>query len=272
MSLSANTLFHFTSFESLKGILENGFYPSCSIEQQYFGEFVTPIAIPMVSFCDIRLTQIKDHIQYYQPYGIGIKKEWGIKKGINPVFYILKDSYPLLAARKILIETYLERMKVDKLSFQSFEFLQTYRILQLFCFFKHNLSQRWDKKKLEFSDKAVDFYDEREWRFVSELYTEKQINEIISKSSIPLAFISATTYDKNDLKQFAEEIEKFNKILKLNPLTFLASDIKYLVVETEEEVKELVKFLSTSPRHKDSPDLELLYSKITTIKNIEQDH
>jgi len=54
-------------------------------------------AIPMVCFCDIPLSQLVSHIDTYGKYGLGMSKEWGIKKGLNPVIYFNKNS--LLAKR-----------------------------------------------------------------------------------------------------------------------------------------------------------------------------
>ena len=87
--LSANTLFHFTkTHENILSILENEFYPNYSLEDwKPLSGKTHPIAIPMVSFCDIPLSQISNHTKHYGNYALGLKKEWGIKNKINPVLY-----------------------------------------------------------------------------------------------------------------------------------------------------------------------------------------
>jgi hypothetical protein len=85
--LSPDALFHFTpSFDNLIGILENHFYP-----QYCYEEFIGG-AIPMVCFCDIRLSQVKTHIKTYGYYGLGMSKEWASRNKLNPVLYYTKNS------------------------------------------------------------------------------------------------------------------------------------------------------------------------------------
>jgi len=79
-AISANTLFHFTSsMENLLGILTNEFQPRYCLED--FNVLMagrTPnletheFAIPLVSFCDLPLSQIGFHLSVYGDYGIGM--------------------------------------------------------------------------------------------------------------------------------------------------------------------------------------------------------
>lgn len=93
-TLSANTLFHFTrNKENLISILKSYFYPRYCLEEFYFiPKIKTKWALPMVCFCDIPLSQIKNHTLKYGEYAIGLTKEWAQIKGITPVLYIPKDS------------------------------------------------------------------------------------------------------------------------------------------------------------------------------------
>lgn len=86
----ASSLFHFTkNFETLTKIISGSkFRASYNIEDvSDFYPNERYVAIPMVCFCDIPLKFISEHPMVYGDYGIGLKKEWGIGKGINPILY-----------------------------------------------------------------------------------------------------------------------------------------------------------------------------------------
>lgn len=46
----------------------------------------------MVCFTDIPIELSEAHRNDYGSYGIGLKKEWGIKNKLNPINYVIKDS------------------------------------------------------------------------------------------------------------------------------------------------------------------------------------
>lgn len=119
--ISATSLFHYTSgrLPAIKGILETSFRVSYIKETnpQIIGHFgnsgrlsmvfmprnagvnypgVRYQHIPMVCFCDIRLSTVTDHLYTYgfdagdttnRAYDIGLTKTWGQKNGLNPVLY-----------------------------------------------------------------------------------------------------------------------------------------------------------------------------------------
>ena len=92
MALSSNTLFHFTnSLDVLYKILEEGFWPRYCKETGWLGDGDPLFAVAMVSFCDIPLSQIHQHISYYGNYGIGVSKEWAITQRVDPVYYITDE-------------------------------------------------------------------------------------------------------------------------------------------------------------------------------------
>src|ERR1035437_1643460 len=95
MAISSETLFHFTpKLEYLFQILELNFRP------RYYPEIIKLRglkedfyrAIPIVCFCDIPLSQTKNHIDTYGHYGMGMSKSWAVKNKLNPVLYIEPNS------------------------------------------------------------------------------------------------------------------------------------------------------------------------------------
>ncbi len=87
-SLYPNTLFHFTKRDGLFGILAGNFLPRFSSEKVVGPTLEKEFAVPMVSFCDLRLSELPDHICKYGPYGLGMSKEWANTNGLNPVNYL----------------------------------------------------------------------------------------------------------------------------------------------------------------------------------------
>src|SRR5689334_8614782 len=97
MAISSSALIHFTKQKSsLKGILQRGFHIFYCLENLNLDNRGKSrhyeAAYPMVSFCDLPLSEVKNHIDKYGSYGIGLKKDWAIKNRLNPVLYFEKSS------------------------------------------------------------------------------------------------------------------------------------------------------------------------------------
>ena len=91
----SRTLFHFTKdLDVLKSILKHGFFPKYSLEDiaWFVAQEIDAVAFPVVSFCDIPLSRITDHVKFYGQYGIGMKRQWGITNGFNPIVYVSETS------------------------------------------------------------------------------------------------------------------------------------------------------------------------------------
>ena len=84
--LYPETLFHFTDKEGLFGILATNFRVTFSLERiacrpiggeigstEPAGLFINRVfGAPMVSFCDLRLSELRVHMRDYGQYGIGM--------------------------------------------------------------------------------------------------------------------------------------------------------------------------------------------------------
>ncbi|MFC2066787.1 abortive infection system antitoxin AbiGi family protein [Chloroflexota bacterium] len=98
--LSPDTLFQFThSLNNLLGILNNTFYPRYCYDEfdlvDNDAQTFLEDAIPMVCFCDIPLSLLMNRINTYGNYGLGMTKEWGLRKGLNPVRYCPSTYVPV---------------------------------------------------------------------------------------------------------------------------------------------------------------------------------
>ena len=93
-AISSSTLFHFTNtLENLLNILTVEFRPHFCLEDfSILSRKSSPtkdqgIAVPMVSFCDLPLSQVSKHMETYGYYALGLSKAWGMANGLAPVLY-----------------------------------------------------------------------------------------------------------------------------------------------------------------------------------------
>ena len=126
--------------------LENGFYMKIGTEKIYDLEckWIQP-SISRVCFTEIKLSLAKKHAQTYGNLGIGVDRDFVLKRYGNPVFYVTNGDYSnvVVCARKV--GDYLKKQdEAILLEFQT-----------LLAYFKNMNEQN--------SDELV-YYDELEWR------------------------------------------------------------------------------------------------------------
>lgn len=268
MNLSANTLFHFTrSKENIISILINDFYPrycmeniGFSYQNKYHGLTPTEIAIPMVSFCDIRLSQIGNHVEKYGSYAIGLSIDWGVKNGLNPILYEVPESNTISVLQNcsssllrhnmgLYLEESEENAKLNDLS-KEIRFLVNY--MKPYC------GKDWDLKSEGFNGEVIRFYDEREWRYVPDYYE-------MSKKSVK-AFLPKHEYlrDRDHFNNMISEHKEFR-------LNFTPKDIKYIIVEKEDEVGQMIKDIKLIKRYYSQDETDLLITKIISVDRIKED-
>ena len=265
-NVSANTLFHFTNnLENIINILVKDFSPRYCMENM---EFIykkgiqqlaaTQIAIPMVCFCDIPLSQIGSHVQNYGPYAIGLSKRWAENKGINPVMYELPDSNAVSTIRECLditipdlIGQNLDSQEVNKKMMVLGEYIRYF-----LSYLKPYAGQKWDSNG--FGGDIIRFYDEREWRYIPE-YIEMKNNSLRS-------FIL-----KEDFVDMDKRVEFNAKLERSFKLKFEPKDIKYIIVKDEEEVLQTVKGVNEIKRKYSYEDVEVLKTKIISMERIRED-
>ncbi len=245
MPLSSNTVTHFTQDkESLFGILADNFQINYCLERYKLGNKELAAEIPMISFCDIPLSQIKDHIEKYGKYGIGLSKEWATRMGLNPVLYIEQQSHlanNLCSAMETFLGSYGPNGKLTN--------SQTYLVdvLRYIKNYQGDL-QRKNKKTI----KNYRFSDEREWRY-----------------SPP----HSDTYEMIvPRKEYESDKENYDASIKDLRLRFEPNDIKYIFIKEDSEITDFVDILRrTKGKTYSHQDVERLMTRLLTTEQIMND-
>lgn len=243
MGLSSNSLIHLTKTkESLKGILTENFKIKYCLETINTTDKTFKAAIPMVSFCDIPLSEIKNHIQNYGSYGIGLQKEWGINNKLNPVLYIEKESILGVNYFKVYADTFSGK-QIGALTDTEAALLDICRYMKNY---QDNLIRNGN------TIENYRFSDEREWRYVPPREVAKML--YLSKY-----------YDTNDKKRNA------NLQIKDLRLKFEPNDIKYIIVNDEKDISEIISLLRNTKSKYVYEDVERLMTRIITTEQILSD-
>lgn len=251
MAISSSCVFHFTkSKEALKGILTDNFKLSYCREEARLGKGGSNSHVPMVSFCDLPLSQVKEHIASYGSYGIGLSKDWAKKNQLNPVLYIEKDS--LLAESYYKASKYfISKKSRDLAEKQEKEFKDSiFALVDILGYVKNY------KGDVTRSDGAIHedytFYNEREWRYVPKYEGYLWVKSAVS---------------------FGNEEYKARAIKKIEDarLKFEPNDIKYIIIESEDEISELVSHLLHAKSKFSYEDVQKLTTRIITLDQINND-
>lgn len=246
MAISTNSIIHYTnSFEILKSILEEGFrIKYCTEVLRLLENDGSRAAHPMISFCDIPLSNSTQHFNAYGRYGIGLSKNWAIENGVNPVLYIDRKSLFAKSLSQLLVQ---RRNKLSNLTQE-----QKDDILKIKAYAK-NYSGHLKREKID--NPNYKFYDEREWRLVPD---RSQMNN--AQFSVNLA-------------SFKKDIDKYNGKISDCRFKFVPKDISYIIVDKTEEIPGLIKFLRNSFEERcNSKELDILVSKICSTEQIKDDY
>lgn len=241
----SRTIFHFTkNLEVLKSILKHGFFPKYSLEDiaWFVAQEIDAVAFPVVSFCDIPLSKITDHVNFYGQYGIGMKQYWGIENGFNPIVYVSETS-DLAALLQRISKSCVAAYNLDK----NEEHLDNYRRLAGFC--------KPLEGKMIMKGNAVSkvFYQESEWRYLA---CHKKIPRYLMKN------------DFND----PASCDRANALAaKHCALKFLPEDVKYIFVKSEGDIPELVNHINIELSNFPQREVQTLITKIVTQDIITND-
>ena len=247
MKPKSHTLFHFTrSLDALKSILVSGFWPQYCMEDMSWqntpGINATFVAVPMVCFCDIPLSRIEEHVNFYGNFGIGMTRDWAVTNGLNPLMYMAAHNGVAKAVMQMYMSAFKSRSKA------------------ITCDLLLNLRHVAMHMKPAVGQMVVvgepvekDFYQESEWRFVAQ-------HSEIDRFMKPAAFsIEETRTSANELTR------------KHCMLQFLPRDVRYLFVRSDAEIPSLVNFIQTEMDKYPSADLKILMSRITSLETLKSD-
>lgn len=223
-SIQADTLFNFTTeLSHIIGSINNKMLSPryCEEDEQYLSlENIKSLFFPMKCFCDINLHRLGEHLSWYGYYGLAFSKEWGMKRGIQPIQYINPDS-DLRAAFADAFNEALKSMTAADYS-HSQAIINSYLLHQL-EFLKPY--QGMMRNRVTGKTELKCFTDECEWRFVPDL----------SETGYKQA------YDQDDAKK--NYLDEYNKAIGKNKklsLQFDYSDIKYIIVKESGDLLRLV--------------------------------
>jgi hypothetical protein len=253
MTISSDVLVHFThNKQALKGILEDNFRVSYCKETPEISTNRTCVYVPMVSFCDIPLSQVKYHIEIYGCYGLGLTRDWGLKNGLNPLTYV-ESSSNFSQSLANAVNYFLPKARQENLKLaQDDEYFKA--VLGLGELIGNIKSYSGDYERGGKTHKDYRFYDEREWRFVPRSSEEN------------LLMISEETWH-TPIGQ-----EKARRLTESYRLKFDPDDIKYVIIKDDSEIHEFIDhFRSVKSGKYGEKDIDRLTTRILTYEQIKKD-
>jgi hypothetical protein len=213
------------------------------------GNKVKEFAVPMVSFSDLRLSELKDNVGTYGKFGIGLTKEWAISNGLNPVMYASQAS--LFTENFISgIEDFFKLLSNSTDSTGRYEtaYNNTINTLRYIKNYRGDLIRPGKK-----SIKNYVFANEREWRYVPP----------ITENILPFVPIDKISTSQQKIQ--------FNQKASYIRLNFKPDDIQYLIVENDNDINDLIYHLR-QVKNRFYPDtVDRLSSRILTYEQIEKD-
>ena len=244
MSARSNTFFHFTKdLNTLTKIISDGFWPKYCLEDISWQKFngYDFFAFPMVCFCDIPITRIDEHVNFYGKYGIGMSREWGEKNGLNPVFYISGNGPAYNAAHSIV--------RISKKIDDPDESKNASDIIGDFvAYVKPTRGLMYVSGKPQ----EKEFYQESEWRY-------------LPKSEDIIPFMPESDFRNKDRLDQCHELTNNHCML-----TFKPEDIRYIILEKDSEIPKMVDHIQNGTT-KTSNEEKILISRFISLESIRHD-
>lgn len=258
LSMHGETLFHFTNeLPTLLRILEDShFKASFSLESLSFqspqgAESIPGLWVPMVSFCDYKLSEIGHHVLNYGSYGLGMSKAWGIAKGLNPVLYVSAQSQIGAKLKSVLNKIAVAKQMGDPDCALGDTDIEVANMFAWTKNYQGTLIRKGDRTP------GFRYADDKEWRYVAEIDYSK-FGEIGAPFGRGYSFITRPDVDCPNCKMPAQLcIEGGARILKekqaeysclidqeMSSLAFDSSDVRFILVKSAADRKNVVCWIA----------------------------
>lgn len=251
-SVSSEFFFHFTDkIEYIEDMMLNGFKPFyCPEMLEYLADNelkTIELAYPVICFCDLPLNLQEKHQERFGRYGIGLKKEWGLKNYLTPVIYSHNKAITSGIVKNFIdiykkLDNGLNKSVLNQTDF--FTLRNCFSLLIMST--KPYEGRQYIKVEKRFSNYLSRFYDEREWRFIP--------------TNVDGLNLSLEMDDYNNPDKLKCENEK---IQKNNILNFVLDDIEFIFLKHESEIEPFSNNLRT--KYLES-EIEVIINKIKLDK------
>lgn len=227
----------------LEKVLIDGFWPRFCLEDVHWLGYAQfdYVSYPMVCFCDIPLSRISEHVDFYGNFGLGMTKTWAEKNGLNPVLYVSRTSQAAVAFSTL-------NHHANQISPEEKQNDAKKTIRYLYAFTKPT------EGEMVVDGKPVKkcFYQESEWRYVPENSNPSYLLRVNHEISTKLE--KANTYTLN------------NCLLKFSP-----QDIKYIFVKSDSDIPRIMNFIQNNMDNHPAADLKILMSRVVSLESLSQD-
>ena len=242
MSSEPRTIVHFTkSADALHGILEIGFKIKYCRERIVFGDIEKRIRVPVVSFCDIPITQAGENMAKYGCYALGLTERWATKQGLTPVIYLERHS----TLAQSLLRSLDLWAKIAPNSSEGDPLMDAFDILRHTKNYVGELHRADGKVIADYC-----FGEEREWRYALKtraFYKFFYMEEMTKHPGIA---------------------EMMQGLIEDERLLFKAGDVRYILIEEERERSGIEAHIRSLKDRFAAEEMEDLVSKICTSKQL----
>lgn len=278
MQKSSNSLLHFTkNLDVIIAILNDKFYGSYCMERFNYDDKEYILVVPKICFCDIPEETITRYT-HYGKYCIGLSKEWGKKKRINPVLYIENHSG--------IAESFIDAYQGTNIGIDlvNLSFLELRRYLD-FIKTQEKLEQG---QKDEIYDQMYDTFNklERLSRVVTfgqymPYYVKPYESDLIRKNETTITYrfyderewcyVPKELQTSNELYKTANEYEVWRKansdkpLLEKVSLDFAFEDITHLIVENKEDLVTLELEINKIPSDRITEENRKYLKSVITV-------